>query len=440
MQKRLKSLSIVFLMSVFVLSGVFAGGNSESTGEVSSDEPIELVYWSHYGQSPAFVEAFADSVELAAKNLGYDNVTCRAEIVEMSGYETKYITAFTSGTGPDFFVAHPSDWAIDGGKNPIAMPFDEEASKAWNESLAPVFAAQGIFNGERYGFPVDGGNIQLLYINTDAMIEAGLDPETDIPDTMDEFYELAKALTKRDANGEIIRSGFQPRYLGGGEGVSGKFMAWFHNNGGRVLSEDYTTSQGYVNSEESKEAFRWFQNLVSETSNLEFGAPETAFQSGQAAIINREAWFADDTIQKAPNINFICVPFPAGKEDLAPDTGTSNWCNMVSSQTKYPELCQDILAELAKPEYDITLHAPAAYPPACADTLTMDNEYFGKQPYAEAVMAMIDKPTGPIYDMIPEWTQIVTMFGDTVSAIIGGADVDTELDALAVRIDQVLNQ
>ena len=122
MQKAIRKLSVLFLLSVFVISGAFAGGNTDK--EVSADEPIELVYWSHYGQSPAFVEAFADSVELAAKNLGYDNVTCRAEIVEMSGYETKYITAFTSGTGPDFFVGHPSDWALDGGK-PMFADFND---------------------------------------------------------------------------------------------------------------------------------------------------------------------------------------------------------------------------------------------------------------------------------------------------------------------------
>ena len=154
--------------------------------------------------------------------------------------------------------------------------------------------------------------------------------------------EVAKALTKRDADGNIIRSGFQPRYLGGGEGVSGKVMAWFHNNGGKVIADDFSTSQGYVNSADSKEAMKWFQTLVQETANLEFGAPETAFQSGQAAIINREAWFADDTIQKAPNINFVCAPFPAGKIDMAPDTGTSNWSNMVINR-KYVAVVEGIM-------------------------------------------------------------------------------------------------
>ena len=436
---RFSKLAVLMVFAVSVaMSPVFSAGSAE--GSAASDEPIELVYWSHYSQSPAFVEAFADSVELAAKNLGYDNVTCRAEIIEYSGYEAKYITGFTSGTGPDFFLGYPSDWALNGGKNPVALPFDEKASAAWNEALANVYYDHGIFNGERYGFPSEGGSLQIIYINTDAMIEAGLDPETDIPTTMDEFLEVAKALTKRDEAGNIIRSGFQPRYLGGGDGVAGKYIAWFHNFGARILSEDLSTSQGYVNSAEAKEAFKWFQNLVKETSNLELGAPESAFQSGQAAMINREAWFADDTVQKAPNINFVCASFPAGTYDYAPGSGSSVWCNMISARTKYPELCQEIMAELAKPEYDITLHESAAYPPVCKATMTLDNEYFGKQLYAEAVMNMADKPSCPVYDLIPEWSQIASMFGDTVASIVGGADVDTELDALAVRIDQVLNQ
>ena len=55
------------------------------------------------------------------------------------------------------------------------------------------------------------------------------------PKTLDELYELAKALTKRDASGKITRSGFQPRYLGGGDGVNGKFIPYLHNFGARVL-------------------------------------------------------------------------------------------------------------------------------------------------------------------------------------------------------------
>ncbi len=439
--KKGAKLIVLMIVMMLSLSLVFANGSKEQS--VTNDKPIELVYWSHYGQSPAFVQAFADSINLAAKNLGYDNVTCRAEVIEYSGYEAKYITGFSSDNGPDFFLGRPSDWAIDGGKNPIAVAFSDETAKAWDDSLAAAFYSDGIFNGKRYGAPSEGGSIQMLYINTDAMKEAGLDPEKDLPKTMDEMKELAIKLTKRDANGNIIRSGFQPRYLGGGDGVSGKFIPYFHNFGARCLSEDLKKADGYINSDRAIEALTWFKSLVEETSRLDFGAPETAFQSGQAAIINREGWFAQDTIDKAPNINFVCVPFPAGPygDDFAPTAGAGIWCNMISAKSKHIELCQELMAELSKPLYDVTLHEPAAYPPVCKDTMTMDNEYFGKQAYAAAVLISVEKPASPSYADSPLWGTCAAMFGDTFAKVIGSdVDIKTELDALAVRMDQVLNQ
>ena len=185
MKKGVKAISLMMVM-LLSLSALFANGAKEPA-KAADYKPIELVYWSHYGQSPAFVQAFADSINLAAKNLGYDNVTCRAEVIEYSGYEAKYITGFSSDNGPDFFLGRPSDWAIDGGRNPIAVAFDDATAKAWNDSLASAFYNDGFFNGKRYGAPSEGGSIQMLYINTDAMKEAGLDPEKDYPKTMDEL-------------------------------------------------------------------------------------------------------------------------------------------------------------------------------------------------------------------------------------------------------------
>ena len=59
--KKCLTVLIVMLATACML---FANGTAETK---STDEPIELVYWSHYGQSPAFVQAFADSVNIAAK-------------------------------------------------------------------------------------------------------------------------------------------------------------------------------------------------------------------------------------------------------------------------------------------------------------------------------------------------------------------------------------
>jgi multiple sugar transport system substrate-binding protein len=439
----MKKASVVLLSLALLLvpAVIFAGGSSESKNDASG-KPIELVYWSHYGQSPAFVQAFADAANVALKNLGYDNVTCRAEVIEYSGYETKYLTAFTSGNGPDMFLARPSDWALEGGLNPIALPLPDDVAKAWDDALASVYVGDGVFNGKRYGFPSEGGSLQLLYINTDYMKEAGLNPETDYPKTIEEFVDVAKKMTKYDASGNVVRSGYQPRYLGGGEGVSGKFIPFIHVFGGRVLSEDLTLATGYINGPEAKSAFQFNKDLVykDKVVNLDFGAPETAFQSGQTAMIFREGWFAQNVLDKAPNINFMVVPYISGAANPISHAGSGIWCNMINSRSKHADICAALFKELAKPEYDVMLHEPAGYPPVLAATMTLDNAYFGKMPYAQAVIDSLSKDPAPIYDISSRWSSVAYMLGDSVAAGLGGADVSAELDKLPQKMQGGLNQ
>lgn len=436
----MKRILSVFLIALVVSSVLFANGAPEKT-----DEKIELVYWSHYGHVPKSVQAFADAVNLAAKNLGYDNVTCRAEVIEYNGYEAKYLTGFASDNGPDFFLGRTSDWAMEGGANPIALPLRDDVAQAWEEALAPMFSGSGAYGGKRYGFPVEGGSLQMLYINTDYMKEAGLDPETDMPETIADLTELIQKLTKYDANGNVIRSGFQPRYLGAGDGVASKFFPYFHNFGARLLSEDLSTATGYVNSPEAVEAFTWLHDLVFKykAANLEFGAPEGAFEAGQAAIVNREGWFAQDIIDKAPNIGFKVIPFVRGdKVELIADGAGSIWTNLISAKTKYPEICMDIFKELAKPEYDVIMHEADALPPVLSGTLTLDNEYFGTLAYAEAMMNSKDKAPAPAYDSIPQSGSIQVLFGELCSKVLNTEKIDikAELDNLAAQIDQLLAQ
>lgn len=436
----MKKNSLIVMLAVFMLiPGMIFAKGSQEVQKPSEDKPVELVYWSHYGQSPAFVQAFGDSVEMAAKNLGYNNVKCRAEVIEYSGYEAKYLTGFASDNGPDFFLGAVSDWALEDGVNPIALPLEEKAAKAWDDVLGAAFYDEGLWQGKRYGFPAEGGSLILLYINTDAMIEAGLDPQKDIPTTLDQMYDVAVALTKRDASGKIVRSGFQPRYVGGGN-VWGKFVPYYHNFGARALSEDLTKASGYINSPESIEAVSWYQRLVKDCTNLEFSSPETAFQSGQAAMITREGWFAQDTIDKAPNIHFAVVAFPAGKYNYATTQGGAAWSNMISAKTKHPELCQEIMAELANPIYDVTLHKPAMYPPVCKATMAPGNEYFSSLPYADAVIEVSTRPAPPVYSANSAYPSVANLLGDTIAKVLDGADVKNALDEAAKQADIILSQ
>lgn len=436
MFKKFKKISVVLLAILVIGSSVFAQGQSDT-----KDENVELVYWSHYGQSPAFVDSFAEAANKALKELGYDNVTCKSEVIEFSGFESKYLSAFAGGVGPDMFVARPANWAINGGTNPVAAPLTAEAKAAWDNALPGLYSADSYFRGESYGFPAEGGSIQFIFLNKDAMEEIGLDADKDYPKTMTELRALAKKLTKYDANGKIIRSGYAPRFLGGGAGVTGKFLSLYHQYGASILNEDLTKAEGYVNSEASKRAFQDYQDmvLVDRSISLEFGSPESAFQSGQTAMMTREAWFVQDCYDKAPNINFGVYPIVSEDVSVASTEGSAGWSTLINAKSDHLDLCMELFTELAKPEYDVIMHESSGYPPVNRFNMGVDNEYFMSLPYAQATIDSLDRPEAPIYSTIPEYNEISPMFGNALVSVLNGADVDSTLDKLAKEIEVILN-
>ena len=75
----------------------------------------------------------------------------------------------------------------------------------------------------------------LIFYNADYWAEAGL-TEADIPRTWDEFRELAKKLTKYDANGDIQVAGFVPN------NILGVFWLDLHYQlGGKLYGEGAQT-------------------------------------------------------------------------------------------------------------------------------------------------------------------------------------------------------
>jgi hypothetical protein len=86
------------------------------------------------------------------------------------------------------------------------------------------------------------------------------------------------------------------------------------------------------------------------------------------------------------------------------------------------------------------MHEPAAYPPVLEATMRLDNPYFGKLPYAQATIGSLTKEPAPIYDGTAKWTAVHTMGGEIVAAILNGANVRMELNALAEKMQVVLDQ
>jgi multiple sugar transport system substrate-binding protein len=437
----MKRLMVILGLLVLVAGLVAAGGQQEAEDvkeSAKAGEEIELTYWSHYGQSPDFVQAFADTANELLPEIGYPNVTVKAEVIEYQGFEVKYLSAFASGKGPDMFCGMAPVWA---GKHEVAAPLPEDVASEWDSKLADYLKEWGTWDGERYGFAAEG-IIQFLYINVDHFKEAGLDPN-DPPQTVDEFIDAAQKLTKRDDDGNIVRAGYAPRHVGHGFGVADKFMPILHIFGGRMLNEDLNQADGYINSADSVAAFQFYQDLVEkyEVVNLDFGKPEPTFQRGQASMIFREGWFGADTKINAPDINFKVYPYITGKRSYAP-SNLLPWANMINKNSPYKDICYDLFKAMCSVEADVMLHdpaypGPAGYPPILEDTYTMDNEYFSGLSYANALKESLKKPVGPSY-FFPEIQDVAYIVGEEMVSCLHGTPAKEAADKAAERIDEVL--
>ncbi|MBA7561485.1 extracellular solute-binding protein [Candidatus Atribacteria bacterium 1244-E10-H5-B2] len=425
---------IFLLMFLFSVSAVLVDAETN----VKSTEAIQLVMWSHYGESPEFVQDFADTGTKLLQENGYPNATVKAEIIPYEGYQEKFLSAFVGGKGPDIFHAMAAGWAEDGGLNPVAVALPPDLTELLERKLAPYLESWGTYKGKRYGIPSDG-MLQLLYINTDHFREVGLDPEKP-PRNVDEFIAAAKKLTKYDANGKVIRAGYMPRYLGHGLGVADKFLPIVHIFGGQMLSPDMKKADGYINSPQSVAAFQFYYDLVYKYKvvNLDFGKPGPAFQKGLASMIFREGYMAYEIINKAPNIHFKVYPYISGALDLAP-SNLLTWAWMINKDSKYKEVCFDLFRLMTTRSADIALHAPTMYVPVITDTYTISDDTYSISSliFGDAMLESLKKKIGPQY-VHPKVDIISCILGEEMASCLTGTQPKVAADQAAKRIDEML--
>jgi len=431
--RNLRNVLVLLMVFLSITTGLWAAGQQEK-----AKAPVEIVFWSHLGESPEFVHAFAEKATEAFASIGLDNYSVKAEIIDYSSYEQKYLTAFSSGKGPDIFFGRATDWALEYGINPIAVPFRADTQKVWDEALIDFMSKQGVIDGKRFGIPYEASVGQMLYYNVDHFIEAGLDPDKP-PTTLDEMAEYARILTKRDNNGNITRGGYGLRYLGAGGGIWDKFRTIYHQFGAVALSEDGKTANGYINSAESLAGFQYVYDLVNvqKAISTTFDMPETAFKQGLVSMIYREPWLIASIAEDVPSLNYRIAPIAGGPVGLvAKQIPLDGWNYLVNSQSRHIEPIMDMLIALCNVEADIYIHEKRQTPPVIE--AAFDSDFVRSLPYGNVLTAYNDSLLSPEYAQLGG-SQATTIAGEEfVKMVMGGQTPKQAVDRAAVRMDQML--
>ncbi len=420
---------LVLFFALLAASVCLAGGQSEA-GKVS----VDLTYWSvcNYVGYDEFWEKVAEKYNAEHPEVDLAlTLTC----IPYQGYAAKYKSAFDAGKGPDIFfdMTH-----VTAGELEVSEKMPADIAQTLEGVLAGPGKAVGVYDGVRYGVPVEGGYFMMTFINDDLYKEAGLAPKG--AETFMEMLEHSKKLTKTDASGKITQTGYAIRYAGHPFGIADKALPFVDAWGTKVLDWNSKKASGYVNGAEAVEAIEFYGGLAqtSKVSSLELGKPMEIFGQGIAGMMFRESFAVGWNKKNNPNLNFSVYPLPKHKR-IAGYAGNFPWSIQVNvdAPEEHRKWAWEVMRFYSNSKELRKAHAIAAnIIPPFGDLL--NEPEFISHPAYDAFMTMAAGREATNYH-IPPAQEILQIFGQAVLDVMFGKEAaKPALDKAAVGMDEVL--
>ncbi len=318
--------------------GETSAPNYETFGEVIKYDPnvpvnhgeeidIELWYWT--GASNLF-ESLADQYMEYHPNVNIMLVENPSE-----DYWTKLPLALQGNDGPAIFNMHNSyhDMMID-----YMAPYDIPLEDIEAEFTG---ASSHVTDGEIY-YTDYGLMTATVYYNTDMWEAAGL-TKADIPTTWDEFREVAKKLTIRDEDGNLVQAGFS--YNGG---IQGDVIGMQYQYGQNLFTED---NQVTLNNDAMKEVVNRLRDLYVEDGVCDYNFGNNSgdnFGQGTVAMFLGWGFMTNLLKQNFPDTNFDCFEIPAPTEDVPYAYHRYNGESTFGINKNAPEDEQEVAQDIVK--------------------------------------------------------------------------------------------
>lgn len=263
----------------------------DPTVPVNNGEPIELDYWL-WTADELFTDIMNRYMEI------HPNVTINIINNPFDDYWVKLPLALEGSDGPAIFNIHNSynDSIIN---NLADYDIPLEDIKADFNNVEPH-----VIDGKvRY---IDTGlQTGSIFYNKDMWEAAGL-TDADIPETWDEFFEVAKKLTIRE-DGQLVQAGFEfNNYIN-----SNYLMGIQYQLGQNMFNDDMKTVT--INNEAEVKVMQMLMDSYNELGVGEADYCEDAlisFATGQTAMISSWGWLNDYMLANFPDINFGVFQIP----------------------------------------------------------------------------------------------------------------------------------
>jgi multiple sugar transport system substrate-binding protein len=306
-----------------------------------------LRVWITWGDNPAQLQALFDRYG-AEKGV-------RVE-VNAPVDDDKVIAGLSGSEPPHVLVTGGPDNTGTWGREGLIIPLDDflDGGAVDLDDIYDAPLGQCLYGDTHYCLPW-GTDAYALFWNKDLFEDAGLDPESP-PQTMEELAEMAKQLTKVDANGQITQIGFVPNFSWSHLDLYvAMFGGYWYNEEGTQLT---LTSEPMVN------ALKWQQQFYCDYDTDEvarltssfggYASPDNGFYSGKIAMQVEGEWQHGPNFIQAykPELYYGVAPFPA-PEAHPENAGTvilSGSVAMIPANVQDKEAAFDLLTWMVSPE------------------------------------------------------------------------------------------
>lgn len=308
-----------------VLASAAAGCSSETTSSSGSSsspsaspvastapsekpkEKVEITFWHVYSDKDS--GPLNEAVD--AFNKANDHIMVKA----LSNQDaTKQLTAISGGNPPDIaltFWNNVGPWADVGAIQELDTFFTQD--KYDTKQYVPAAIERMKVNGKYYGLPFTMSMSNTLLYNKKNFADAGLAKP---PETLEEMFEYAKKLTKKDANG-ITQIGFIPDF------------PWIDNVFWPVIfGGSWVDADGKVtpNKKENVDSIAYQRKFYEEFGNDAIekykagmgkrGTPQDPLLTGQLSMmIGWEYNYPAERVEGGP-IGVAPFPYPASRPEL----------------------------------------------------------------------------------------------------------------------------
>jgi multiple sugar transport system substrate-binding protein len=397
-------------------------GSTES-GAAPAQQAISLSFWSmNYGDVEEWQRMFDGYAEAFKEESGGIDVTM--EIINWAQSRDTYMLVSSGGDHPDAADMYWLYSHVQLGRGEFGpMPITDYKDLYWPDLEERFYegALQDVFwQGEFYGIPWRGDIRPMLY-RTDFLEEAGF---SEPPTTWDEVVEQGKALTQRDASGNVTRWGVDFRVSGDQPPQGLLPLVW--QAGGEFMNEDGT--QATIDTEPVREALQfvhdaiWVHEITPPTlmdpswnSNDEFIASRVAINTMVPDAVG------PDLERLAPDLNGKWAgALPPGYKRIVSYSGAGYWLEI----SKYLNRVSGSKKVMADPFWQETQWRQAIV--AC-----LDYAHTSQHPSPAWAKLMLGNAGAVLYDMMQEaWIQRLPVAEVTARA---QERMQAEMDAAMVQ-------